>query len=129
MAGIAPKMRGKWPATPGKVCYAWLVEFGFHTIGVQPRMAETAQELNEQVALITGAGRGIGRAIALAYARAGAAVGCVARSTEDIAATVRDIVAHGGRAIAVPADVTQLASVQQMLHTTVEAFGGLDILV
>ena len=92
-------------------------------------MAETDQELNGQVALITGAGRGIGRAIALAYAQAGAAVGCAARSTEDIAATVRDIVAHGGRAIAVPADVTQLASVQQMLHTTVEAFGGLDILI
>lgn len=92
-------------------------------------MAEQAQGLSGQVALVTGAGRGIGRAIALAYAQAGAAVGCAARSTEEITATVRDIAAHGGRAIAVPADVTQLTSVQQMLHTTVESFGGLDLLV
>ena len=92
-------------------------------------MTEQAQALSGQVALVTGAGRGIGRAIAMAYAQAGAAVGCAARSTEEIATTVRDIAAHGGRAIAVPTDVTQLASVQHMVRTTVETFGGLDIVV
>jgi 3-oxoacyl-[acyl-carrier protein] reductase len=92
-------------------------------------MTERTQELSEHVAIITGAGRGIGRAIAIAYAQAGAAVCCAARTGEEITATVRDIVTSGGRALAVPADVTQLASVQQMLQTTVETFGGLDILV
>ena len=92
-------------------------------------MTERTQELSGHVAIITGAGRGIGRAIAIAYAQAGAAVCCAARTGEEITATVRDIVTSGGRALAVPADVTQLASVQQMLQTTVETFGGLDILV
>ena len=64
-----------------------------------------------------------------AYAQAGAAVCCAARTLQEIALTVRDIETSGGRAIAVPTDVTQLASVQQMLQTTVETFGGLDILV
>ena len=54
---------------------------------------------------------------------------CAARTLQEIATTVRDIEASGGRAIAVPTDVTQLASVQQMLQTTIETFGGLDILV
>ncbi len=92
-------------------------------------MTERTQELSGQVAIVTGAGRGIGRAIAIAYAQAGAAVCCAARTGEEITTTVRDIVTSGGRALAVPADVTQLASVQQMLQTTVETFGGLDILV
>jgi 3-oxoacyl-[acyl-carrier protein] reductase len=92
-------------------------------------MTERTQELSGHVAIVTGAGRGIGRAIALAYAQAGAAVCCAARTAEEITTTVCDIATSGGRAIAVPADVTQLASVQQMLQTTVETFGGLDILV
>ena len=92
-------------------------------------MTERTQDLSGYVAIVTGAGRGIGRAIALAYAQAGAAVCCAARTAEDITATVRDIATSGGRALAVPADVTQLASVQHMLQTTVETFGGLDILV
>jgi len=92
-------------------------------------MTERTQELSGHVAIVTGAGRGIGRAIAIAYAQAGAAVCCAARTEEEITATVCDIANSGGRALAVPADVTQLASVQQMLQTTVETFGGLDILV
>jgi len=92
-------------------------------------MTERTQDLSGHVAIVTGAGRGIGRAIALAYAQAGASVCCAARTAEDITATVRDIATSGGRALAVPADVTQLASVQHMLQTTVETFGGLDILV
>jgi 3-oxoacyl-[acyl-carrier protein] reductase len=90
---------------------------------------DTTQALSGHVAIVTGAGRGIGRAIAIAYAQAGAAVCCAARTLQEIATTVRDIEASGGRAIAVPTDVTQLASVQQMLQTTIETFGGLDILV
>ena len=92
-------------------------------------MTETAPALSGQVAIVTGAGRGIGRAIAIAYAQAGAVVCCAARTLQEIARTVHDIETSGGRAIAVPTDVTQLVSVQQMLQTTVEMFGGLDILV
>ena len=86
-------------------------------------------ELHGQVAIVTGAGRGIGKAIALAYARAGAAVCCAARTASEIDATVAEMIAAGGRGLAVPTDVTQLAAVQQMVQRTVATFGGLDLLV
>jgi 3-oxoacyl-[acyl-carrier protein] reductase len=92
-------------------------------------MQTTDQLLSGKVALVTGAGRGIGKAIAQAYASAGAAVGCAARTEADLHETVECIVAAGGRGLAVPTDVTQLAAVQQMVQVTVATFGGLDILV
>jgi len=61
-----------------------------------------------QVPLVTGAGRGIGREIALALAREGAAVGCVARTVEELAETAAHIEEAGGRAHVHPADVTDL---------------------
>lgn len=92
-------------------------------------MTASDRQLAGQVAIVTGAGRGIGQAIALAYARAGAAVGCAARTAAEIDATVRDISAGGGRGLAVPTDVTQQAAVRSLVQTTVETFGGLDIMV
>jgi 3-oxoacyl-[acyl-carrier protein] reductase len=59
-------------------------------------MQSTAQQLSGKVAIVTGAGRGIGKAIAQAYARAGAAVCCAARTAADLHETVQDIVAAGG---------------------------------
>jgi 3-oxoacyl-[acyl-carrier protein] reductase len=87
------------------------------------------QQLSGKVAIVTGAGRGIGKAIAQAYARAGAAVCCAARTEADIRETVREIVAAGGKGLAVPTDVTQLDAVRTMVKATVETFGGLDIVV
>ena len=86
-------------------------------------------ELSGKVAVVTGAGRGIGRAIALAYAHAGAMVSCAARTQAEIDDTVREIESFGGEGIAVRTDVTQLASVQNLYRATTQRFGGIDLLV
>ena len=92
-------------------------------------MDEQKQVLREKVAIVTGAGRGIGRAIAIAYAQAGAAICCAARTLAEIESTVREIASRGGQAIAVQTDVTELDSVERMFQETAAHFGGLDILV
>ncbi|WP_406278929.1 SDR family NAD(P)-dependent oxidoreductase [Embleya sp. NBC_00896] len=79
--------------------------------------------------LVTGAGQGAGRAIALAFAREGAAVVVAGRSAAPLAETVALIEAEGGRGAAVTADVTDSASLATLVARTVELFGGLDIAV
>jgi len=87
-------------------------------------------ELDGRVALVTGAGRNIGRAIALDLAKAGASVVVNARSNQAEAdAVVKDIAAAGGKAVAHLADVADPEAVKRMVDAAVSRFGRLDILV
>jgi 3-oxoacyl-[acyl-carrier protein] reductase len=89
-----------------------------------------ARELQGKVALVTGASRNIGRAIALDLADGGAAVALVVRADiTGATAVAREIEAHGGHALVIQADVTEPAQVQRAVKTTVERFARLDILV
>lgn len=88
------------------------------------------QELKGRVALVTGASRNIGRAIALDLAAAGAAVVVNAlQAREEAAAVVREIEQHGGQALLALADVADEARVQGMIDAAVKRFGRLDIVV
>lgn len=80
-------------------------------------------------ALIVGASSGMGRSTALRFAAEGAAVALAARRAEELAALATEIEASGGRALAVPADVRDAASVDRMVDRVHEAFGRLDVLV
>jgi NAD(P)-dependent dehydrogenase (short-subunit alcohol dehydrogenase family) len=82
-----------------------------------------------RVAVVTGGGRGIGRAIALRLAREGAAVAIAGTRADALDETARAIEAAGGRARAVPADVADEPAVARLMEATVGAFGRLDILV
>ncbi|MEN3030067.1 3-hydroxybutyrate dehydrogenase [Chromobacterium amazonense] len=86
-------------------------------------------QLNGKVALITGAASGIGKEIALVYARAGAAVAIADINLDAARKTADEIVTAGGKAIGVAMDVTSEEAVNQGTQQVVEAFGQLDILV
>lgn len=92
-------------------------------------MNTNEQVLKGKVAVITGAGRGIGKAIALAYAKAGAAVICASRTTAEIEETANEIIEIGERVLAVKTDVTCIQSVNMLFDKAAEHFGGIDIVV
>lgn len=83
----------------------------------------------DKVAIVTGSGRGIGRATAISMAKEGAAVCVSARTREDIERVASEIRSFGGKAIAVGVDVCETDQVQNMISETVRAFGALHILV
>ena len=85
--------------------------------------------LEGKTALVTGASRGIGRAIALGFAEAGADVAVAARTEEDLKTLAKEIDSVGRKAVVLPTDVRDRDAIQAMFDKTVEAFGHLDIVV
>ena len=86
-------------------------------------------KLDGQIAVITGAGRGIGRAIALAYAREGAKLALAARNETELQETVSAASDLGAESIAVPTDVTSQDATERLARRVVEQFGRIDVLV
>ena len=86
-------------------------------------------KLKDQVSIVTGSGRGIGRAIALALAKEGSQVVVIARTESEIESVAQEIDNLGGKAIAIKADVTNESEVKSMVQTVMDKFGRIDILI
>jgi 3-oxoacyl-[acyl-carrier protein] reductase len=86
-------------------------------------------QLKDKVAIITGGGRGIGRAIAIAYAAEGARIVIAARSTEQLDEVAAEITEQGEEILTVPTDLRIPAEVENLVQKTVDRFGRIDILV
>lgn len=85
--------------------------------------------LDDKVAIITGAGRGLGKSIALALAEAGANVALASRTESELADTAREVEALGRKSLVMPTDVSQSDQVDGLIDETIASLGGLDILV
>jgi NAD(P)-dependent dehydrogenase (short-subunit alcohol dehydrogenase family) len=85
--------------------------------------------LKDQVALVSGASRGMGKAIALEFARAGADVALVSRKLPDLEKVAEEIHSLGRRSIAVAAHVAHMEDIRNLVDRVVEAFGRIDILI
>jgi NAD(P)-dependent dehydrogenase (short-subunit alcohol dehydrogenase family) len=86
-------------------------------------------ELDGKVALVTGGSKGIGRAIALSLAEAGADVALAARGPEALDTAAREVEERGRRGVAIPTDVTEPSQVEALVGRTTSELGGIDVLV
>ncbi|NOY40837.1 MAG: 3-oxoacyl-[acyl-carrier-protein] reductase [Planctomycetes bacterium] len=86
-------------------------------------------DLSGQTAMVTGASRGIGKAIALTLGKAGAKVACIARNEEKLKETAEEITAAGGTAAIYPCDVTDSAAVEKLFEAVTEQWEKIDIIV
>jgi NAD(P)-dependent dehydrogenase (short-subunit alcohol dehydrogenase family) len=92
-------------------------------------MPEAKFDLSGKVAVVTGGGRGIGRAIALGLARSGASVVVSSRTQKEIEAVAEEIKNFGGKAIAVVTDLTVNEQLENLVNLTMKEFGKIDILI
>lgn len=92
-------------------------------------MSTTLFNLKNKVAIITGAGSGLGKAMALGLAQAGAEVAICSRTASTIEAVVAEIQAQGSKALAMPTDVRDREQIDRMVAKTMDTFGRIDILV
>jgi NAD(P)-dependent dehydrogenase (short-subunit alcohol dehydrogenase family) len=89
----------------------------------------TDRVLDRKIAVVTGGSKGIGRAIAVAFAEAGASVALAARGEDALADAAKEVERAGGEVVSVPTDVTDPVQVQTLVDRAVERFGTVDILV
>src|SRR5260370_22503781 len=117
--------------TPARrLCHQGVLDFGTASERSRPGMALLGRfRLTDRVALVTGAGRGIGQAIALAFAEMGADVVCAARTEKEIEATAARVRGFGRRALALRCDVTAPAELEQLAGRAMADFGRVDLLV
>ncbi|MBU6215718.1 MAG: glucose 1-dehydrogenase [Acidobacteria bacterium] len=95
----------------------------------QPYPVRPSFDLTGRVAVVTGGSRGLGRAIALGFADAGARVVVASRKADACEAVVEEITAAGGAALAVPTNVGRPEQLTALVEATVDGFGGIDVLV
>jgi NAD(P)-dependent dehydrogenase (short-subunit alcohol dehydrogenase family) len=98
-------------------------------INVQNARSLVMGKLSGRVALVTGSGRGIGRAIALAYAREGARIGLTSRTRSELDGVASEIAANGGESFMVLADLLDGPAVKRMVESVIAHFDRLDVLV
>ncbi|QNG18250.1 SDR family oxidoreductase [Rhodococcus triatomae] len=92
-------------------------------------MTETPTLLQDKVVVLSGVGPGLGRTLAVRCAESGAAVVLAARTKERLDEVVAEITASGGRAVAVPTDITDRSSAENLVREAIDAFGRVDVLV